>query len=140
MDDFQAYLFLLNDTIMGSLVFVPRPAYAGEVMLILERYNPYLILLVSLFGSVLASVVNWIIGNLFRRLARLERFPVKIDALNKAEIFFNHKGKWILLLSMLPIWGALFTAGAGLLRYNFFHFMILVIFSKFIGYSLAIFF
>lgn len=137
MDNFQAYMFLLNDSILGSLMFVPRSSYAGEVMLLLGRYNPYLILMISLTGSVIASMINWLIGNLLRRI---KGFNSKVEALDKAEAFFNTKGKWILLLSMIPLWGALFTTAAGFLRFSFFHFLILVLFSKFIGFSLAIFF
>ncbi len=137
MDEFQAYIFLLNDSILGSLMFVPRSSYVGDVMLMLGRYNPYLVLIISLVGSVIAASLNWLLGSLLRRLKIFEN---RAKALDKAELFFNVKGKWILLLSMIPLWGALFTMAAGLLRFNFTHFLILVTFSKFIGFSLAIFF
>jgi len=140
MDDFQAYMFLLNDSILGSLIFVPRSTYAAEVMLILGKYNPYIILMVSLLGAVMGSILNWIIGRFVRKMEKIEKFSNRVEALGKAEVFFNKKGKWILLLSMIPLWGALFTTAAGVLRYNFFHFLILVTFSKFIGFSIAIFF
>ena len=58
----------------------------------------------------------------------------------KAEDFFNRKGKWILLLAAIPFWGPLFAVSAGILRYRLFHFLILVGFSKFIGQAINIFF
>ena len=137
MDDLQAYIFLLNDSILGSLMFIPNSAYIGDVMVMLGKYNPYLVLIISLIGSIIAVSINWFFGKLLRRL---EGMVNKIEYLNNAEKFFNSKGKWVLLFSMIPIWGALFTTAAGVLRFNFFHFLILVIFSKFIGFSLAIFF
>ncbi len=136
MDDFQAYIFLLNDSILSSLVFIPSSSYAGEVMLALGSYNPYFILIMSLVGSIIGASINWLIGSLLRKL---EGLGSKTEALNQAEVFFNAKGKWILLLSMIPVWGALFTTAAGVLRFSFAHFLILVTFSKFIGLSFAVF-
>lgn len=137
MDSLQAYIKLLNDSILGSLMFIPDSACVGDIMVKFGLYNPYIILLVSLFGSIVAVSINWIIGSLIRKL---NIFSSREDTLKNYEMFFNTKGKWILLLSMIPIWGALFTTAAGVLRFSFFHFLILVIFSKFIGFSLAIFF
>jgi membrane protein YqaA with SNARE-associated domain len=137
MENFQAYIFLLNDSILGSLMFVPGASYAGDVMSILGRYNLYYILIISLVGSIIGASLNWLIGSLLRKI---KLFSSREEVLEKAEVFFNKKGKWILLLSMIPLWGALFTTAAGVLRFNFKHFLILVIFSKFVGFSLAIFF
>lgn len=135
MNNFSAYLDLLNDTILSSLMFIPKLSYVGDTMILLGNYNLYLILIVSLFGGVIGAIANWIIGRLLRNL-----FSSKADAFIRAEKFVNNGGKWILLLSMIPLWGALFTTAAGFVRYSFAHFLILVTFSKFIGYSIAIFF
>ena len=140
MDNFQAYIFLFNDTLLTTLMFVPRTSYAIDVMSILGIYNPYLIFIVSFIASIIGYVINWIIGSFIRRLERFECFANRISSLNQAEVFFNRKGKWILLLSAVPLWGALFTTAAGVLRFNIAHFIILVSFSKFIGLALKIFF
>ncbi len=140
MDNFQAYIFLFNDTLLTTLMFVPRTSYAIDVMTILGIYNPYVIFIVSFIASIVGYVINWIIGNFIRRLETFERFADRITSLKKAEAFFNRKGKWILLLSSVPLWGALFTTAAGVLRFNIAHFIILVSFSKFIGLALKIFF
>ena len=137
MNALQGYISLLNDSILGSLMFIPGSSYVGDVMVMLGEYNPYVILLVSLFGSMIAVSLNWLVGFFIRKF---NIFHSRENALSKAEMFFNSKGKWILIFSMIPIWGALFTTAAGVLRFNFFHFLILVTFSKFIGFSLSIFF
>ncbi len=140
MDDLQAYMFLFNDTFITSLMFVPRFAYAYDVMVQVGGYNPYLVFIVSLIASVIGLIINWVFGTFFRKLEAIDAFAHRSESLNKAELFFSKKGKWILLLSMIPFWGALFTTAAGVLRYKLSHFIILVTFSKFIGLALNIFF
>lgn len=140
MDNFQAYVLLFNDCFLTSLIIVPRLPYAIDVMTMLGTYNPYIIFIISFVSSVIGLIVNWIIGLFFRRIETLERFSDRIDSLKKAEKFFKNKGKWILLLSAIPFWGALFTVAAGVLRLNLIQFIILVSFSKFIGLAIKIFF
>lgn len=140
MDSYQAYAFLFNDSFLTSLLFVPRLPYAYDVMVALGDYNPYIVLIISLLASVLGFTVNWIMGLFIRRLEKHSAFAHRAAPLNKAEDFFARKGKWILLLAMIPFWGALFTTAAGVLRYRLFHFLILVTFSKFIGLAINIFF
>ena len=140
MDIFHAYLFLFNDCFLTSLLFIPRTSYAIDVMLVVGKYNSYLIFIISLLASVIGLMINWIIGSFIRKLEKNERFADRADDLNDAEIFFKAKGKWILLLSAIPFWGALFTTAAGVLRFNIGHFIILVSFSKFIALALQIFF
>lgn len=137
MNAIQAYISLLNDTLLHSLIFFPGKAYVGDVMVILGNYNLYMVLVVSLFGSVIGGSINWILGVMFRRF---KLFNSTEEKFSKVESFFQKKGKWILLFSMIPLWGNLFTTAAGVARYNYCNFLILVTFSNFIGYSLIIFF
>ncbi len=140
MDNLQAYLLLFNDCFLTSLIIVPRLPYAIDVMTMLGTYNPYLIFVISLISSILGLMVNWVIGLFFRKIEKFEKFADRVDSLKKAEIFFNDKGKWILLLSAIPFWGALFTVAAGTMRLNLTQFVILVSFSKFIGLAIQVFF
>lgn len=140
MDNLQAYVFLFNDSLLTSLIVIPRLPYAADVMLTLQTYNPYLIFIISLIGNIIGCVINWVLGMGFRKLEKLESLAERISTLKNAEIFFNKKGKWILLLSAVPFWGALFTTAAGVLHFRMSHFLILIIFSNFIGQALKIFF
>ena len=139
MTNLEAYIFLFNDTFLTSLLVVPRSSYIGDVMLDLNIYNPYLILIVSLIAGIFGSTVNWIIGSIFRNIEKNKKYSIKQENFINYEKFFLNKGKWILLLSCIPFWGPLFTTCAGVLRYNFFHFLILVSFSKFVAFSIHIF-
>lgn len=139
MDNIQAYTFLFNDSFLTSLIFVPRLSYAADVMRSFD-YNSFLIFIISLIGSIIGSIINWIIGIFIRKLEKFEQLADRVDVFKRAEVFFNNKGKWILLLSAVPFWGALFTVAAGVLHYRISHFIILVTFSNFMGLALKIFF
>lgn len=140
MDNFQAYIMLFQDSFITSLMFVPRTAYVSDVMITIGDYNAYLIFIVSFIAGVIGLSVNWMFGRIVRKLERFEFFSDRIEALINMEEFFNKKGKWILLLAVIPLWGALLTTAAGVMRYRFSHFLILISFSKFIGLAIEIFF
>lgn len=140
MDKLEAYLFLFKDNLITSLMFIPKESYAADAMIMLGGYNPYVVLIVSLIASVIGLSCNWLLGSFIRKLERISYLNHRIDSLSSAENFFNQKGKWILLFSFVPMWGALFTTAAGVMRYRFVHFLILVSFSKFIGLAIKIFF
>ncbi len=140
MDDFQAYMFLFNDSLFTSLVFVPRFALAADVMVGVGGYNSYLVFIVSYIASMIGFLLNWVFGIFIRKLEKTSTFAYRVETFQKAEDFFNKKGKWILLLAAIPFWGPLFAVSAGILRYRLFHFLILVGFSKFIGQAISIFF
>ena len=133
MDHFDAYIFLFNDSFITSLILNARLSYATDVMLMLGNYESLLIFIITFAASILGLVINWIFGTFIRKLEKLERFSDRVDALSKGEIFFRQKGKWILLLSAVPFWGALFTTAAGVMRFNFIQFLALVSISKFIA-------
>lgn len=140
MDNLQAYLFLFNDSFITSLICVPRTSYASDAMLAFGIYNRYLILIVSLLAKVIGGIINWVIGSYIRKLEKLEQLSDRVESFSRGEDFFNRKGKWILLLTGIPFWGALFTTIAGVLRLRFSHFIILIVFSQFIAIAIDIFF
>ncbi len=140
MDNIDAYLFLFNDSLFTSLMFIPRLSYAGDVMIAIGGYNPYIVFIISYIASLIGLSLNWIFGLYIRKLENTKKLSHRKTTFEKAEIAFNRKYKWILLLSFIPFWGPLFTTAAGTLRYRFSHFIILVSFSKFVGLSYNIFF
>lgn len=140
MDNLDAYLFLFNDSLFTSLMFIPRLSYAGDVMIAIGGYNPYIVFIISYIASLIGLSLNWIFGLYIRRLENTKKLAHRKTTFEKAEAAFKRKYKWILLLSFIPFWGALFTTVAGTLRYRFSHFLILISFSKFIGLSYSIFF
>ncbi len=140
MDNLDAYLFLFNDSLFTSLMFVPRVGYVAEVMVGLGGYNSYLVFIVSYIACMIGLTMNWVMGLYIRKLENTDKLKHRVETFKKAESLFNRRLKWILLLSFIPFWGALFTTAAGVLRYRLLHFIILVGLSKFIGLAINIFF
>ena len=77
---------------------------------------PALLVGVATLGNTLGSLVNWLLGRWAHRLGERRWFPVKGDALRKAESWYHRYGRWSLLLSWAPIIGDPLTLAAGLLR------------------------
>lgn len=98
---------------------------------------PALLVGVATLGNTLGSLVNWLLGRWAHRLGERRWFPVKGDALRKAEAWYHRYGRWSLLLSWAPIIGDPLTLAAGLLREPLLPFLLLVGLAK-LGRYLAI--
>ncbi|WP_363322508.1 YqaA family protein [uncultured Desulfovibrio sp.] len=91
---------------------------------------PALLVGVATLGNTLGSLVNWLLGRWAHRLGERRWFPVKGDALRKAEAWYHRYGRWSLLLSWAPIIGDPLTLAAGLLREPLLPFLLLVGLAK----------
>lgn len=91
---------------------------------------PALLIGVATLGNTLGSLVNWLLGRWAHRLGERRWFPVKGDALRKAEAWYHRYGRWSLLLSWAPIIGDPLTLAAGLLREPLLPFLLLVGLAK----------
>lgn len=91
---------------------------------------PALLVGVATLGNTLGSLVNWLLGRWAHRLGERRWFPVKRDALRKAEAWYHRYGRWSLLLSWAPIIGDPLTLAAGLLLEPLLPFLLLVGLAK----------
>lgn len=91
---------------------------------------PALLVGVATLGNTLGSLVNWLLGRWAHRLGERRWFPVKGEALRKAEAWYHRYGRWSLLLSWAPIIGDPLTLAAGLLREPLLPFLLLVGLAK----------
>ncbi|UQZ91196.1 hypothetical protein C4J81_06835 [Deltaproteobacteria bacterium Smac51] len=85
---------------------------------------------VASLGNILGSCVNWLLGAYFSHLRERKWFPIKAEALGKAESWYHRYGRWSLLLSWAPIIGDPLTLAAGLLREPFPSFLLIVTIAK----------
>jgi membrane protein YqaA with SNARE-associated domain len=92
--------------------------------------NPFILLGVATFGNTLGSIVNYWLGFKGEEYL-LRKNYLKIEKLAKAERFFNRYGGYSLLFSWMPIIGDPITFVAGILKYDFKRFLILVALAKF---------
>ena len=86
------------------------------------------------FGNSLGACVNYFFGLKGEEYLENKKFISK-KSLDRAKNFFDKYGAWSLLLSWMPIIGDPITFIAGVLKYKFKYFLVLVVVSKFARYA-----
>ena len=113
----------------------------SEALLVYDISQNYSLLLLWSFatvGNTLGSMLNYWLG--LKGEAYLERKGhVSVEKMEKARGFFSKYGGWSLLLSWIPIIGDPLTFIAGVLRYNFKWFSLIVFVAKGLRYAVIIF-
>tara|TARA_B100001540_G_C15803831_1_gene641130 strand:+ start:1032 stop:1433 length:402 start_codon:yes stop_codon:yes gene_type:complete len=123
---------------VATIVPFGSEMYFGTLLSI-GKYSNFLLLVSASAGNILGSVFNWICGYYVNYFIKKPWFPIKENKIQKGTEIFNKYGKWSLLLSWVPFIGDPLTFAAGILRYSFFPFLILVSIGK-IGRYLIIYF
>ena len=126
------YLILFITAFISATLF-PLGSEALLIYDITQGYNIYLLLLFATLGNSLGSVVNYFLG------LKGEEYLINKNLLNekyilKAKNYFDKYGAWSILFSWLPIIGDPITFVAGVLKYDFKKFLILVVVAKFSRY------
>ena len=127
-------LFAISFLAATILPFSSELTLAG--LIATSNYDNLLLLIVSSFGNVLGSVINWVLGYYSRNLTIKKWFPFKEAQIENSSKWFNKFGKWSLLFAWVPIIGDPLTLVAGLLRVRFLDFIILVAIGKVSRYVL----
>jgi membrane protein YqaA with SNARE-associated domain len=81
-------------------------------------------------GNVAGSLVNYALGRGIARFSGRRWWPVSPAALARAQGFYARHGRWVLLLSWLPVVGDPLTLVAGILRERLAVFLLLVAAGK----------
>ena len=110
-----------------------------STMLLTDSFDKYLLLVVASFGNIFGSSVNWYLGKKILIFKDKKWFPVNEKQIAKSEMYFKKYGIWSLLLAWVPIIGDPLTVIAGILKINFFTFLLLVSISKTSRYIFLIF-
>ena len=113
----------------------------SEALLLYDISQKYSLLLLWTFatlGNTLGSMVNYWLG--LKGETYLEKKGhLSVKKMDKARGFFGKYGGWTLLLSWVPIIGDPLTFVAGVLRYNFKWFTLIVAVAKGMRYATIIF-
>ena len=128
----MVYLTLFITAFISATLF----PFGSEALLIYDisqGHNIYLLLFFATFGNSLGSVVNYFLG------LKGEEYLINKNLLNekyilKAKTYFDKYGSLSILFSWLPIIGDPITFVAGVLKYDFKKFLILVVVAKFFRY------
>jgi membrane protein YqaA with SNARE-associated domain len=102
--------------------------------LLLNDYDPVIVVSVATVGNVLGSFTNYAIGFWGSRFLVRKVLRVSEDEFAKAERRFKKYGVWALLFAWVPIIGDPLTVVAGVLKINFTLFTILVTVGKLTRY------
>lgn len=128
---------LFLSSFLAATLFPAQSELALAGLLAGHAAPPALLIGVATLGNTLGSLTNWLLGRWAHRLGQRRWFPLKGDALHKAERWYRRYGRWSLLLSWAPVIGDPLTLAAGLLREPLAPFLLLVVLAK-LGRYLAI--
>ena len=125
--------FSLFLTSFASATLLPGGSEALFIYLLNEHLSPTLLLAIATLGNTLGSFINYILGKYATDFA-LSKGYMKEKHLIKASSVFEKYGAWSLLFSWLPIIGDPLTFVAGIVRYSWWKFLMIVGFAKFARY------
>ena len=134
-----SYFQLLIISFLAATILPLSSELVLSTMLLTDSFDKYLLLVVASFGNIFGSSVNWYLGKKILILKDKKWFPVNKKQIAKSEMYFKKYGIWSLLLAWVPIIGDPLTVIAGVLRVNFFTFLLLVSLSKTSRYIFLIF-
>ena len=111
----------------------------GLLLYDISQDNSLILLwLFATLGNTLGAMVNYWLG-LKGETYLEEKGHLSAKKMEKARAFFDRYGGWTLLLSWVPIIGDPLTFIAGVLRYKFKHFAVIVAAAKGTRYAIVIF-
>ena len=134
-----SYFQLLIISFLAATILPLSSELVLSTMLLTDSFDKYLLLVVASFGNIFGSSVNWYLGKKILIFKDKKWFPVNEKQIAKSEMYFKKYGIWSLLLAWVPIIGDPITVIAGVLRVNFFTFLLLVSISKTSRYIFLIF-
>ena len=121
------YLFLIS---FAAATIFPLGSEGLLLYDISIGLNIYLIVIFATLGNVLGSILNYWIG--YKGEEYLEnKKTIKKEKIIKIKSYFDKYGGYSLLLSWVPIIGDPITVVAGVLKYNFKKFILIVLIAKF---------
>ena len=133
----MVYLTLFVVSFLAATL-LPLGSEALLVYDISQNHALFLLWLFATLGNTLGSMFNYWLG--LKGEAYLEsKGHLSVSKMDKAREMFSKHGGWSLLLSWVPIIGDPFTFVAGVLRYDFKCFSLIVLIAKGLRYAVVIF-
>lgn len=121
----------------ASATLLPMGSEALLLYDISQGYTVWVLWLVASLGNTLGSMVNYWLG--FKGEAYLENKGYLSQAkMDRARASFDTYGGWTLLLSWVPIIGDPLTFIAGVLKYRFWWFVVIVAVAKATRYAVIV--
>jgi membrane protein YqaA with SNARE-associated domain len=136
--DSASYAGLFLSAFLAATIFPASSEVVLTGLAATGEFDRGWLLAVASAGNTLGSIVNWLLGRFCLRWKDRPWFPAKPESLVRATVWFNRYGVWSLLLSWMPIIGDPITLVAGLLKVQFWKFLVLVAVAKTIRYMVVL--
>jgi len=120
-----------------SATLLPMGSEALLLYDVKEGNNVYILVFVASFGNILGSCLNYYLGLKGEAYLEEKKYLEK-ESIVKYKTFFDKYGAYSLLLSWVPIIGDPLTFVAGVLKYDFKIFLLLVSLAKSLRYILLV--
>ncbi|WP_434621488.1 YqaA family protein [Azospirillum sp. B2RO_4] len=130
MDDFAGLAGLFSAALVAATILPAQSEVILAGMHMAGTHSASTLVLVATAGNVLGSVVNWLLGRYLIHFRDRRWFPVKASLIDRATAWYQKWGVWSLLLAWAPFIGDPLTLVAGILRENFWIFLLLVTIGK----------
>ena len=128
------YLILFLSAFISATLF-PLGSEALFIYDITQGHNLIYLLVFATIGNTLGSCVNYYLGLKGEAFCEKKKYINK-KSIDKYKKLFDKFGIFALLLSWAPIIGDPITFIAGILKYNFKVFFMVVLIAKFLRYAL----
>lgn len=126
MDGLGAYGGLLAAAFLAATLLPAQSEALLAALLLGGGLSPVLLVLAASVGNIAGSLVNYALGRSLERFSGRRWFPVSAAGLARARGWYARGGRWVLLLSWLPVVGDPLTLVAGVMREKLWVFLLLV--------------
>lgn len=130
--------WLLFLSAFGAATLLPFYSEIAVIGLLENGNDPVMIGLVATLGNTLGAAVNWVLGRWLTEFRQHRWFPFSEKQMRKGEGWFHRYGVWSLLFAWLPVGGDALTFIAGVLKVNFWLFLMLTGIGKGLRYCAVI--
>jgi membrane protein YqaA with SNARE-associated domain len=128
--DISAYAGLFLAALLAATILPMQSEALLAGLLLGGGHSVILLVTVASIGNILGSWINWWLGRYMENYKNRQWFPIKPDALRRAQTWYRRYGRWSLLLSWLPVIGDPLTMIAGVLREPWWSFLLIVAVAK----------
>lgn len=125
-------LFLVAASAFLAATILPVASEALVINAIYDASHSWvaLVVLVASFANTLGSIINYWLGMYLSRFRGRRWFYFSDRQIARGRHYFKRFGMWTLLFAWLPVIGDVLTLGAGILRAQFWWFVVLVAIGK----------
>ena len=134
MDRFEAYSFLLSDTIFGNILLYAHSEFVLYAMKRLGGYKSEIILAIAVLGFSISVIFNYFCGAALYKLYKASVDEEKRVNYQKFHSFFQQYGIYLLCSNIIPVFGGYISLLAGFASFGLWRSLVIAVASKVIYY------